>query len=108
MTVETKQILLACPICNKETKLEIPVFIVQDSLCGVVNIQVPQGACCREHAFMAFVDKKFDVRGYQNADVEFKFREKGKKAEQKKIEGFKEYSVTDMVDTIGPDICATI
>lgn len=57
---------------------------------------------------MAFVDRKFTVRGYQNADIEFKSGKKEKTSEQKKAEGLKGYSIIDMVDMIGPDICAMI
>ncbi|HME55266.1 MAG TPA: hypothetical protein VKM55_23865 [Candidatus Lokiarchaeia archaeon] len=108
MSVETKPVKVVCPTCNTETKIEIPTFIVQDSLEGVVNVQVPAGACCLEHSFIAFVDKKFKVRGYQNVDVEFKAGGKEKTAEQKKAEGLKGYTFTDMVGMVGPDICATI
>ena len=108
MTVETKPIRVICPTCGKEAKIEIPIFIVQDQQDGVANIQVPHGACCREHSFMAIIDRHFKVRGYQKPDIEFIFGEKQKTAEQKKMEGLKGYSVTDMVDTIGPDICARI
>lgn len=106
MTVEAKPIRVICPLCNKETKVDIPVFIVNDARDGMVKIQIPQGVCCESHSFMAFVDKKFTVRGYQNADIEFTIGIKEKTAAQKKAEGLKDYSITDMVNTIGPDICA--
>ena len=108
MTEERKPIKVICPTCNKEANLKIPVFIMQDVHNGMATIQVPQGACCKEHSFMAIVDKHFKVRGYTIPDIEFKFREKEKIAEQKKIEGLRGYSVADMVDMIGPEICATI
>ncbi|HME52266.1 MAG TPA: hypothetical protein VKM55_08610 [Candidatus Lokiarchaeia archaeon] len=108
MTVEAKPIRVICPLCNKETKVDVPVFIVNDARDGMVKIQIPQGVCCDEHSFMAFVDKKFIVRGYQNADIEFKIGTKEKTVAQKKTEGLKDYSITDMVSSIGPDICAVI
>ncbi len=109
MTVEVKTIKVICPTCKKEKGIEIPVFLVNDAQDGVLKVQIPQGACCPEHSFMAFVDKKFVVRGYQNADIEFKVggpREKA--AVDKKEEGLKDFSVPDMVNTIGPDIFAVI
>lgn len=108
MTVDVKPIHVICPICNKETKIDIPIFVVNYAKDGMVKIQIPQGSCCQEHSFMAFVDKKFVVRGYQNADIEFNIKVKEKTAAQKKTEGLKDYSITDMIDMIGPDICALI
>nr|MDO8110163.1 hypothetical protein [Candidatus Sigynarchaeota archaeon] len=108
MTVEVKPVKVICPLCRKETKVEIPVFIVNDAQDGMVKVQIPQGACCPEHSFMAFVDKKFMVRGYQNADIEFTIGDKEKTAAQKKEEGLKDFSVPDLINTIGPDICSVI
>ncbi|MBN2153634.1 MAG: hypothetical protein JW839_19415 [Candidatus Lokiarchaeota archaeon] len=109
MTVEVKSIKVICPTCRKEKGIEIPVFLVNEAADGVLKVQIPQGACCPEHSFMAFVDKKFVVRGYQNADIEFKLGgQKERVVADKKDEGLKDFSVTDMVNTIGPDICAVI
>ncbi|MEX2682725.1 MAG: hypothetical protein Q6373_014075 [Candidatus Sigynarchaeota archaeon] len=109
MTVEVKPIKVICPTCRKEKSIEIPVFLVNESQDGVLKVQIPQGACCPEHSFMAFVDKKFVVRGYQNADIEFKVGPPREKvAADKKGEGLKDFSVPDMVNTIGPDIFAIL
>jgi hypothetical protein len=108
MTVEVKPVKVICPICKKEKSVDIPVFLVNDAQDGMLKVEIPLGACCPEHSFMAFVDKKFVVRGYQNADIEFKIGEKEKGAKEKKEEGLKDFSVPDMVNTIGPDIFAVI
>ncbi len=108
MTVEVKPIKVICPTCKREKSVEIPVFLVNDAQDGMLKVQIPLGACCPEHSFMAFVDKKFVVRGYQNADIEFKIGDKEKTAREKKEEGLKDFSVTDMVNTIGPDIFSVI
>jgi hypothetical protein len=108
MTVEVKPIKVQCPLCKKEKNIEIPVFLVNESQDGMLKVQIPQGACCTEHSFMAFVDKKFVVRGYQNADIEFKIGEREKTYKDKKEEGLKDFSVADMINTIGPDIASVI
>jgi hypothetical protein len=108
MDVESKPVKVICPTCNKETKINIPVFIVQDALEGVANIQVPVGACCPDHAFMAYVDKRFKVRGYSKVDVEFRSGGKNKPIELMEADDVTGYAFGDMIDLIGPDICATI
>nr|MDO8112647.1 hypothetical protein [Candidatus Sigynarchaeota archaeon] len=65
---------------------------MDESQEGVAKVQIPQGACCPDHAFMAFVDKKFKVRGYQNVDIEFNVDRKEKPGDQKKVD-IKNYSV---------------
>ncbi|NMC05635.1 MAG: hypothetical protein GYA24_10510 [Candidatus Lokiarchaeota archaeon] len=108
MTVEVKPIKVICPSCKCEKNIDIPAFLVNDAKDGMLKVQIPQGACCPEHSFMAFVDKKFVVRGYQNADIEFKIGEREKSAKEKKEEGLKGFTVPEMINTIGPDICAVI
>lgn len=109
MTVEVKAVKVICPACRVEKQIEIPVFVVTESQDGMVKIQVPQGAVCKEHSFMAFVDKKFTVRGYQNADIEFSLGEK--QAPQKaaaKDAGLKDFTIPDIIQALGPDLVATI
>jgi hypothetical protein len=94
-----------------EAKVAIPIFLLNEAQDGVLKVHVPHGACCPEHSFMAFIDKKFMVRGYQNADIEFTTKSESDleaPATMKKEQGLKEFTVTEMLDTVGLDIAATM
>nr|MDO8116053.1 hypothetical protein [Candidatus Sigynarchaeota archaeon] len=104
MTVEVKQVKVICPVCQATTSIEIPVFLVNEAQDGVLKVQVPQGACCPKHSFMAFIDKKFTVRGYQNVDIEYSIPTKEQLLQKKKEEELKDYDVDDFITAVGQDI----
>ncbi|MHA1793136.1 MAG: hypothetical protein ACTSVI_10865 [Promethearchaeota archaeon] len=113
MTVEVKQVLVRCPICKKEAKIDIPVFLMNESQDGVLKVQIPQGACCDEHSFMVYIDKKFTVRGYQNADIEFRLGSSSRSAEpptgeKEEKSGLKNFTMNDIIETLGVDIAAVV
>ncbi|MFX1313846.1 MAG: hypothetical protein ACFFHD_14750, partial [Promethearchaeota archaeon] len=49
--------------------LNIPIKIINESK-QLTTISIPSGLNC-EHSFQAFIDKNFQVRGYQIVDFEF-------------------------------------
>jgi hypothetical protein len=104
---ESKLVKVVCPICQQEKEVEIPIFLVNEAQDGMLKVQIPQGACCPEHSFMAFVDKKFKVRGYQNADIEFKAETAAPRSKMLD-QGLKDFNVRDMVETLGPDVAGTM
>ena len=65
---EEKEVLIECPKCRGKQKLSIPVKVINQAK-QLTTISVPSGVCC-EHAFQAFVDKNFKIRGYQKVDFE--------------------------------------
>ncbi|MHA1681506.1 MAG: hypothetical protein ACTSUE_10880 [Promethearchaeota archaeon] len=106
MTVEVKKILVRCPVCHVEKEVNIPIFLVKEAQDGVLKIQIPQGACCAEHSFMVYIDKKFKIKGYQNADIEFRVGAPANRKSQDKDK--KDFKVDDLVNIMGPDISGTI
>ena len=65
----TKEVELTCPTCQKFKKITVPAAIFSQKKFGTIKIQVPPGAVCREHQFIAFVDTKGIVRGYERIDL---------------------------------------
>ena len=64
-----KEILVVCPNCKTNQKLNLPIKIINQSK-KLTTVSIPSGLNC-EHSFQAFVDKNFKVRGYQTVDFEF-------------------------------------
>jgi hypothetical protein len=60
---------LKCPTCDKYDELKIPYKIINKSK-HLTTVSIPSGLIC-EHNFQAFIDKNFNVRGYQKIDFEF-------------------------------------
>ena len=61
-----RDVLIRCPKCDAQKKLKIPTKIVHQSR-NMMTISIPTGTIC-EHYFQAFVDKFYNVRGYQMVD----------------------------------------
>ena len=65
----SKEVELTCPTCQTFRKIKVPAAIFAQKKFGTIKIQVPPGAVCREHQFIAFVDTKGIVRGYERIDL---------------------------------------
>ncbi|UCC20932.1 MAG: hypothetical protein JSV62_06530 [Promethearchaeota archaeon] len=70
---EQQEILVVCPTCKAKKELNIPVKIINQAK-HLTTISIPSGSVCK-HGFQAFVDKNFQVRGYQTVDFEFSHME---------------------------------
>ncbi len=64
-----KKVLLVCPECKTQKKLNIPLKIINQSE-HITTVSIPTGLICKHH-FQAFIDKNCDIRGYQLGDFEF-------------------------------------
>ncbi|MHA1684549.1 MAG: hypothetical protein ACTSUE_26660 [Promethearchaeota archaeon] len=64
-TTLVKEIHLRCPECNAEQALAFPSELVDQS--KRLTTVLVRGAC--GHKFHAFIDKDFNVRGYQASDI---------------------------------------
>ncbi len=80
-----KKVLIVCPECKTQKKLNIPQKIIEQSQ-HITTISIPTGLVCKHH-FQAFIDKNCAVRGYQLGDFEFS---KIEYIESREIEGEKE------------------
>lgn len=65
---EIAKIQVICPHCNKSKFIKIPANIIHKSN-NVTTISIPLNHIC-EHSFQVFVDKNFDIRGYQRVDFD--------------------------------------
>ncbi len=86
---EYTKIQFICPVCKTKKILEFPKSIISDAK-NLTTISIPSRLVCK-HQFQAFVDKNFQIRGYQRVDFEFKshcneedydFRSKVKRTEE--------------------------
>ncbi len=63
-----KSIEIICPQCRTKKLVKIPKKLIEES-STLVTISFPSKFIC-EHGFQAFIDKQFNLRGYQSADFE--------------------------------------
>jgi sulfur transfer complex TusBCD TusB component (DsrH family) len=83
MAESYKEIELTCPICKTTKNVRLPLPLFTQKRFGTVKVQVPQKGVCIEHQFIAFIDAKGIVRGYEKIDLlmktELSLREKAEK-----------------------------
>jgi small GTP-binding protein len=66
---QTEKILrFVCPICKAEKELSVSKSIISEAKT-LTTISIQRNEIC-EHHFQAFVDKNFNIRGYQKVDFE--------------------------------------
>lgn len=65
-----RNIRVICPICKSDKELDFPNSIINQAK-QLTTVSVPTGMVC-EHHFQMFIDKNFQVRGYQKVDFELK------------------------------------
>ncbi|MBD3212165.1 MAG: hypothetical protein GF311_06100 [Candidatus Lokiarchaeota archaeon] len=63
-------VTLICPNCSEKKTIKFPKTIFAQKK-GLSTISVHKGLIC-EHAFQAFIDNHFKIRGYQKVDFEVK------------------------------------
>jgi hypothetical protein len=61
--LKMNKIKIICPICQKSGIIKIPIKIIKETQ-NLTTILIPKKILCK-HSFQAFVDKNFEVRGYQ-------------------------------------------
>ncbi|MBN1215159.1 MAG: hypothetical protein JXA99_06915 [Candidatus Lokiarchaeota archaeon] len=61
-----KDVKIVCPICKKIDTIQIPEMIINESN-HLTTIQIPKYRVC-DHIIIPFIDKNFNVRGYQKVD----------------------------------------
>ncbi|MFX0105196.1 MAG: hypothetical protein ACFE75_06870 [Candidatus Hodarchaeota archaeon] len=68
INISTAKIQFICPICKSKKLLEIPKSVIKEAK-QLTTMSIARGLVC-EHQFQAFVDKNYQVRGYQRVDYE--------------------------------------
>ncbi|MFX1386853.1 MAG: hypothetical protein ACFE9M_06525 [Promethearchaeota archaeon] len=57
-----------CPVCKTRKFLDVPKSVIAEAK-QLTTMSIARGLVC-DHQFQAFVDKNFQVRGYQRVDFE--------------------------------------
>lgn len=65
-----KKIEVVCPICKTSKEIDIPERIINRE-SFLTSVLIPEFRVCN-HAFMQFINKDFEVRGYQKVDFKIK------------------------------------
>ena len=73
-----KKVQIVCPICKVKEVITLPSRIISNTT-HLTTVSIPKGKVCKHH-FQIFVDKVFNIRGYQKVDFELPA---SKKAAQK-------------------------
>ncbi|TKJ20274.1 MAG: hypothetical protein CEE43_13090 [Promethearchaeota archaeon Loki_b32] len=69
VNISTTKIDFICPVCKSRKALDVPKSVIEDAK-QLTTMSIARGLVC-EHQFQAFVDKNYQVRGYQRVDFEF-------------------------------------
>jgi hypothetical protein len=67
--IDSILITFICPICKTQKELRFPKSVVDENK-NLITISIPKGLICAHH-FQAFIDKNYNIRGYQKVDFEF-------------------------------------
>ena len=63
-----KKVEIVCPICKVKKIITLPSRIIRNST-HLTTVSIPKGKVCKHH-FQIFIDKAFNIRGYQKVDFE--------------------------------------
>ena len=69
ISFDTSKVEFVCPVCKSKKLLNVPKSVIAEAK-QLTTMSIARGLVCN-HQFQAFVDKKFQVRGYQKVDFEF-------------------------------------
>ena len=72
--INTSKVEFICPVCKSKKLMDVPNSVIAEAK-QLTTMSIARGLVC-DHQFQAFVDKNFQVRGYQKVDFEFKPKEK--------------------------------
>ena len=75
--INSSKIEFICPVCKSKKILDVPNSVIAEAK-QLTTMSIARGLVC-DHQFQAFVDKNFQVRGYQRVDFEFESNEKEEK-----------------------------
>jgi len=81
-----RKIEVVCPICKSSKKLDIPERIINRE-SFLTSVLIPEFRVCN-HAFMQFINKDFEVRGYQKVDFKIKGLELKEKLKPQDVDVF--------------------
>jgi len=68
VNINTSKIEFICPVCKAKKFLDVPKSVIAEAK-QLTTMSIARGLVC-SHQFQAFVDKNYQVRGYQRVDFE--------------------------------------
>lgn len=68
VNITTSKIEFTCPVCKAKKFLDVPKSVIVEAK-QLTTMSIAKGIVCA-HQFQAFVDKNYQVRGYQRVDFE--------------------------------------
>jgi len=74
VNLNTSKVEFICPVCKSKKLMDVPNSVIAEAK-QLTTMSIARGLVC-DHQFQAFVDKNFQVRGYQRVDFEFESMEK--------------------------------
>jgi len=85
MQESSKKIEMTCPICKIKKEVEIPMSVFSQKKTGSIKINIPKGAICSEHTFLAYLDPDGRILGLEKIDLEMRDNKNEKKRESPKL-----------------------
>ncbi|MFX1365071.1 MAG: hypothetical protein ACFFCE_02490 [Promethearchaeota archaeon] len=67
--ISIASIQFICPVCKTKKTLDVPKSVIEEAK-QLTTMSIARGLVC-QHQFQAYVDKNYQVRGYQKVDFEF-------------------------------------
>ncbi len=65
---DTTNVQIACPQCFTKKRITLPNKLIQES-SHLITVSIPVKFMC-DHGFQVFIDKQFQIRGYQSTDYD--------------------------------------
>jgi len=78
LNINRSKVEFICPVCKSKKSLDVPKTVISEAK-QLTTMSIARGLVC-EHQFQAFVDKNFQVRGYQRVDFEFENKSNDEKS----------------------------
>jgi hypothetical protein len=95
------QIEFACPKCGLEKKVPVPLSLFTQKKFGHVKIQVPKGAVCQDHDFIAFLDLEERIIGYESVDISLSNLAKFETQEDGSTREGRQITIREIVEILG-------
>lgn len=94
-------IKFACPRCGLEKDVPVPLSLFSAKKFGHVKIQVPKGAVCPDHEFIAFLDLEERIIGYETVDLSISSLAKFETQEDGSFKDGKNITIREFIEVLG-------
>lgn len=94
-------IKFACPKCGMEKGVPVPLSLFSSKQFGNVKIQVPKGAVCQDHDFIAFLDLEERIIGYESVDISLSSLANYETQEDGTTRSGKQITIREIIEILG-------